>query len=92
MEILQFLLSQFLGEENKSKIQPILKLLQDNSFNLRKVMQNVNPEMIIGLIKDFMKENKSRTETVRQNFGVSPISNIANKDIVYNLNKYFASN
>jgi hypothetical protein len=35
--------------------------------------------------------NKSPTETVGQNvYGLNPIANVADKDIVYTLNKYLS--
>ena len=89
MELLQQLLSSFLTEQQKQYITPILKLLSDNSFDIKKTLRNLKPEAVAPVIEQFFKmQNKSRTTNVRQSFGTAPISQIADKDIIYVLNRY----
>ena len=89
MEILQFL-TQFLANEQNSKIlMPIFELLKQNSFDLRKVLSNLNPQVLAPIIKEFMANMNNRpTDNVGRNNGLVPISNIADKDIIFSLNKY----
>lgn len=91
MEILQFLLSFFSQELNGGKFAPLFELFRDNSFDLKKIIKNLNPEIIAPLVQEFMNfsKNNNPTATVGQTVGLSPIANIADKEIVYSLNKYF---
>lgn len=90
MEILQFLLSFFLNEYG-GKLSPIIELLKNNDFDIKKTLQNVNLETIAPLIKNFMENGtKNRPENSERSVaGLNPIAKIADKDIVYTLNKYF---
>ena len=89
MEILQFLAQLFANEQNSKIITPILELLKQNNFDLRKVLANVDPKTLAPIIKEFMSNMQNRpTDSVRRNNGLSPISNIADKDIIFSLNKY----
>ena len=91
MEILQFLLSFFLNEYGGGSLKPILELFKENSFDIKRVLQNLKPETVAPIIKDFMSKNnnKSPTETVGHACGLNPIAKIADKEIVYTLNKFF---
>ena len=94
MEILQFLLSFFLNNFKGGSLSPIFNLLKENSFDIKKLVQNLNPEVLAPIIKSFMelnKNEKSPTEFVGQGEGLKPIATIADKDIVYTLNRYFYS-
>lgn len=71
-------------------LSPILELLKDNSFDIKATLKNLSPEKIAPIIKTFMNEqSKSPRETYRgQGYGIAPIAKIADKDVVYTLNKY----
>lgn len=86
MEILQ-LLSSLIGEDNVKAIKPLFELLKNNDFNLFSVIKNLTPETLSPFLK-FFSQNESRTNFVRQDFGLTPILSIADNDILYNLNKY----
>ncbi len=88
MEILQFLLSEFLKNGQNESLKPLFELLKDNSFDIKKVIKNLSPEIIAPFIQNFTGQNKSRANA-RQFNAISPIANIADRDIVYSLNKYF---
>ncbi len=89
MEILQFLASLLTNEQNSKIITPILELLRQNSFDLKKVFSNLDPQALAPIIKEFMANMNNRpTDTVGRNNGLTPISNIADKDIIFSLNKY----
>ncbi len=91
MELLQFLLS-FFASEYGDKLKPVLTLLEKNNFDIRKTLGSIDLETIAPIIKDFMEKGmKNRPESSERNIvGISPIANIADKDIVYTLNKYFS--
>lgn len=95
MEILQFLLKFFIQNSNTSWLKPIFELFQNNSFNLGETLKNLQPETLEPIIKNFMDNfatNKNSTDfSVEQDYGLSPIANIGDKQIVYTLNKYFNS-
>lgn len=88
MEILQFLLSEFLKNGQNESLKPLFELLKNNSFDIKKVIKNLSPEVIMPFIQKFSGQNKSRANA-RQFNAISPIANIADRDIVYSLNKYF---
>ncbi len=93
MELLQFLLSFLLGDENGKKVQPLLRLFSDNSFDIGKVIKSLNPEILAPLIKEFFSYAKNQNPQTNFSFGddykLSPIARIADKDVIYTLNRYF---
>lgn len=93
MEILQFLISFFLKEFGGDKLQTIIELFRNNSFDLNKIINNLKPETIAPIMQDFFKsmnkENSPTDFSVGEDNKLSPIARIADKDIVYTLNRYF---
>jgi hypothetical protein len=66
--------------------------LKDNSFDIKKVINSLNPEILEPIIKEFTNAKKTNpTETVGFGEGLKPIAAFADKDVVYTLNKYFYS-
>lgn len=93
MEILQVLLSLFSNGQNMQVIKDIFLLLKQNDFDIRKTILNLDSKTIEPIIEQFVKNINNRpTETVGRYQGLTPISNIADKDIVYCLNKYLGQN
>lgn len=92
MELLQFLISFLFGEKGEHIIKPILNALSSNSFDLSKILNGETLSTLMPLIKElFSAQNKTPTGfSVGEEFKLSPIANIADKDIVYTLNRYFA--
>lgn len=89
MEILQFLAQLLTNEQNSKLLAPIFELLKQNSFDIKKVLSNINPQVLAPIIKEFMSNMNNRpTDTAGRNNGLMPISNIADKDIIFSLNKY----
>ena len=93
MEILQILLSFLLKEFGGEKLQPLLNAVKENGFNLQSIMSCLTPETLAPLFQSlFSGKNKPCTEeNSAQGYGLSSIADIADKDIVYALNKYFYS-
>ena len=88
MEILQFLLSFFLQEYGGENLRPIFDELKNNSFDLKSFLSNLTPEKIAPVIRNFAEKTASPSE--KNSDGLSPIANIADRDIIYTLNGYFA--
>lgn len=91
MELLQFLTSFFIENFGGEKLAPIFNALKNNSFDLSKLLNPETLKAFMPVIKDlFTAQNKTPTDfTVGEDFRLSPIANIADKDIVYTLNRYF---
>ncbi len=97
MEILKLLLSFFASDKTLESFSPLLQLLSNNSFDVVKTLKNLNLEAVAPLIKAFMerangfKQNETPTEnSVGGAVNLNPIANVADKQIIYTLNKYFA--
>ncbi|MBQ9735003.1 MAG: hypothetical protein IJV95_03990 [Clostridia bacterium] len=79
------------NNQNLGVLAPILNALKENSFDIKKTLSSINPEILAPLIKQFFEnaQNNNPTDTVGQfYYGLEPIKNVADKDIVYTLNKY----
>ncbi len=90
MEILQFLINLLNNNQNFGALAPVINALKENSFDIKKTLSSINPEILAPLIKGFFESaNKNPTDSVGQYYyGLEPIKNVADKDIVYTLNKY----
>lgn len=91
MEILQFLTSFFQNNQNMKLLAPIIEILRNNDFDIKRALSSLTPEMIKPIIEEFARQMnyRSNSQPVR-NEGLTPISNIADKDIVYSLNRYLS--
>ena len=91
MEILQFLTSFFQNNQNLKLITPIIEILRQNNFDIKRALSSLTPEMIKPIIEQFSAVMSSAPNNLKQdNQGLAPISNIADKDIVYALNRYLS--
>lgn len=90
MEILK-ILAELMSGEKKDSVISLLNALKNNSFNLKETLKNIKPETLAPLFKTFA-ENQAKTETFSaETSGVAPIANIADKEIVYALNRYVSA-
>ena len=67
----------------------IIKLLKDNSFDLKKVLKELKPETVAPIIKQFLNSApaaKTSASAPEKSYGIAPIARVADKDIVYTLN------
>ena len=91
MELLQFISSLFSDDKIIKSISPIIVLLRQNSFDIKKVLASIDPEMIRPIIEEFMKNINNRpAQSAERTNGLKPISNLADKDIIFALNRYLA--
>ena len=91
MDITEIIKNLFSGT-NAETVLPIINLLRENAFDLKKVVQNLTPEKIIPVVQAFASA-KSATEDTAAPFGAEKggaltIANVADKEIVYCLNRY----
>ncbi len=92
MEILQFLLSSFLEQKNLKKFLPIFELLKENSFDIKTTVKNLNVQTVAPIIKEFINFNNNDNLHKEKNenyYGTSPIIDIADKNIIWTLNRHF---
>ena len=92
MEILQFLLSSFLEQKNFKKFLPIFELLKENSFDIKTTVKNLNVQTVAPIIKEFINFNNNdnlHNEKDEKYYGTSPIIDIADKNIIWTLNRHF---
>lgn len=92
MEILQFLLSYFLKNKGFEKLAPLFELFKANSFDLKRVLQNLNPSVLEPILDMFINfQNKNAPPNNGGAFnGLTPVSSFADKEIVNALNKYLS--
>ena len=93
MELLKFLLNYFLEGESDGQKNPmsmltnIIGALKNN--NLTNVFSNLNLESLAPLASLF--DNKKDSNQTQNGVFLEPIIDIADKEIVYSLNKFFAN-
>lgn len=93
MEILRFLLSFFLNEDNKDfSLEKIIESITGGSNGLD-FIKNLNFDAIKPILESFLsfKNQERPPQTDRRFYGLEPVSLIADKDIVYALNLYFGN-
>ncbi len=95
MDLLQILISFLNNLNTNSDLSPLIDLFKNNSFDLKKVLSNFSLETVTPIIKEFLRNfNQTKNPTdcsVGQDFKLEPIAFIADKDVVYTLNRYFNS-
>ena len=92
MDIVE-VLKKLIPNTNADALLPVINLLRENSFDLKKVAQSLTPEKIAPIIETFSKSAERAAETRKAEHanGVAPIANVANKEIIYTLNRYLST-
>ena len=73
---------------------PLVNLLRENSFDIKRVLENLTPETLAPIIKALSERKVADNTPVSfsaEPAGVTPIANVADKEIVYVLNRYLSS-
>lgn len=95
MDLLQIIISFLNNLNSNSDLSPLFDLFKNNSFDLKKILSNLSLESVAPIIKEFLHNfNQEKNPTgcsVGQEFKLEPIAFIADKDVVYTLNRYFNS-
>lgn len=82
---------------NADAVLPIINLLRENSFDIKKVAQNLTPEKIIPIVqslaasKDGASPKSDTFSASAPQTGTLAIANVADKEIVYCLNRYLST-
>lgn len=93
MELLQFILTFLSKNFNLDVLAPFFELAKNGNFSFENIVKNLDFNKLAPVINAiFSSLNKqSPTETVGHNFyGLNPIANLADKEIVYTLNKFLS--
>ena len=91
MDLLQFILSLLGNDKIINLFAPIIELLKQNSFDIKKVLASLDPEMLKPIVQEFMNNINNRpAQSAERTNGLKPISNLADKDIIFALNRYLA--
>ncbi|MBQ9485538.1 MAG: hypothetical protein IJU83_01740 [Clostridia bacterium] len=95
MEIVD-ILKNFLSSEQSETLIPIINALRQNSFNLKKTFQSLTPEMLAPLARAIAQSgfnSAGKTAPARdKSQGATAVANVADKEIVYALNRYVSAN
>ena len=87
VDIVRFLISLFSSEEG---LRLLSALLGGFSENKQTDDDEDDPE-IEKLFEEITQKNKPSSKLIEEGYALAPISSLANKDIIYMLNGYFAS-
>ena len=85
MNLIEFLFSYL---KDNYKDNPIVKTITENGLDLKRALNGISMEDIGALLGQILN---SRSNQKEREFMTEPIINIADKDIVYSLNRYFYS-
>lgn len=86
------IIKNLMSNNNLSALVPVINLLRENSFDIKKTVSSITPETLMKVGNELLKNSAPQStfhETEKN--GVSPIANIADKDIVYILNRYISA-
>lgn len=87
------LLKNLIPNINAGALLPVINLLRENSFDLKKTVQNLTPEKIAPIIEKFSERtaNSAATTFHEKSDGLAPIATVADKEIIYTLNRYLST-
>ena len=94
MELLQKLAYFLFNTDGGQKLLPILTNLLNGSLNIADILNNINIQNVLPLLSGFFNNGQNKTPSARTDgnyYGLKPVVNLADKEIVYTLNRYFCS-
>ena len=94
MELLQKLAYFLFNTDGGQKLLPILTNLLNGSLNIADILNNINIQTILPLLSGFFNNGQNKNPSARTDgncYGLKPVVNLADKEIVYTLNRYFCS-
>lgn len=90
VELLQFIISLFSTNEGLKFLSALLgTLFESPNTNNGGENEEFDPE-IEKLFEEISGKRKPSPKVIEEGYALAPICNIADKDIIFNLNKYFA--
>lgn len=88
MDALKTILGLFSGKNGETTAR-FFKILSENSFDIKRVLNVLTAEDLLNIIDGFNRfSGEQKTPSENYANGVTTISDIADKEIVYALNKY----
>ncbi len=90
MQFLNTILSLLLNEENKEKLAPIIDVVLKNGFDLPSILKNIDVSTLMPLLQSLFEEKQPSKPHTQAN-PLSPISDVADKEIIFALNKYISA-
>ena len=90
MDLLQTITEIIKNFGSDEGIGGLLNYLKQNDFDLKKILSNLDPEKIVPFISLFLNTKGPEKTFPEPSRYLSPISSVADKDIVYALNQYFS--
>ncbi len=78
-------------EYGGEKFMPVFNALKENSFDIKKTLQNISPETAAPILKEIFSAGKKSSPPKSGTAGLEPISSVADKEIIHTLNKYFSA-
>ena len=92
MDVLQYILQLFSGNETLKKFAPVLELALNNGFDFKKMLQNLDVNAILPLLSAFFTPPaQTASAEVSAEQPLAAISSVADKDIIYCLNRYIVT-
>lgn len=89
------IIKNLLSGTGAETVLPLINLLRENSFDLKKVAQNITPEKIIPVVQAFATAKSASDEKTApfgaKKGGALTIANVADKEIIYCLNRYLSA-
>ena len=87
MDLLRFL-TDLLQQNGFEDLLKVLSALKEANFDIKTLIRRIDLEKLIPVITEFV--NKKGFEVSKPSY-LAPVSSIADKEIVYTLNKYFSN-
>ena len=89
MEILKFLIDFFAKNENLDSLSPLIKLLEENSFDIKKTISNLSLDSIMPLVESFSAQKKGSSFKEEPCVNpIKPIERVCDSEIISALNCY----
>ena len=94
MELLQKLAYFLFNTDGGQKLLPLLSSIMNGSVSLTDLIKNINIQTLLPLLNGFFNNGQNKTPPAKADgscYGLKPVVNLADKEIVYTLNRYFCN-
>ncbi|MBQ3596503.1 MAG: hypothetical protein II988_01660 [Clostridia bacterium] len=92
MELLRFLISFFIDQLGLDQLKPTLDQLTNGNTDIKSLLSSLDFEKLLPVIQKLSEilNKNSPTKVAEEPCGLTPVIDIADKEIIYALNSYFA--
>ena len=94
MELLQKLAYFLFNTDGGQKLLPLLSSIMNGSVSLTDLIKNINIQTLLPLLNGFFNNGQNKNPPAKADgncYGLKPVVNLADKEIVYTLNRYFCN-